>query len=224
MRRRLRVPNHEIVVVPRGRDPEYLGVRSPERANRARETFGLESGRPLVVAVARHFHMKGLDILLRAFPLVVGSVPEALLVIAGRDGPATPELRQLIAEGGMQDNVELVGYRPDVPDLMTAADVMVLPSRAEGSPGALIEAMALELPVVASDIPSVRDIAGGEPPSAVLTRLESFEEMSIGITNVLQTPELAAELAERGRQRFVDSYTIEAVAERMKSFYEDSVR
>lgn len=220
MRQRLRVPNHTIVVVPRGRDPKTLGVRSPERAARARQSFGVEPGRPLILAAARHFHMKGLDILLRAFPLVLEAVPEATLLIAGREGPATPDLLRLIETGGVGDGVVVMGYRSDVPDLMTAADVFVLPSRAEGSPGVLIEALGLEAPTVASDIPSVREIAGGDPPVAVLSPLESIEDMARGIVNVIEDPGAARAMARAGRQRFLDSYTIEAVARQMKDFYE----
>ncbi len=223
MKERLRIPKHRMVVVPRGRDPETLGVRSPERAARARQSFAVETGRPLVLAAARHFHMKGLDILLRAFPYVLESTPDAVLLIAGRDGPATPELHRLAKEGGVEANVRFMGYRPDVPDLMTATDVFVLPSRAEGSPGVLIEALALEAPTVASDIPSVVEIAGEDPSVVVLSPLESVEDMARGIVGLIENQAEARLLADSGRKRFLENYTIEAVAQRTRDLYDTVV-
>lgn len=223
MRTRLMLPNRDIVVVPRGRDAERLGVRSPERARLARESAGVSHDRPIVLAASRHYHMKGLDILVRAFSIVNRALPDALLLIAGRDGPSTPVLQQLIVEGNLGHSVKLMGYRSDVPELMTAADVFVLPSRAEGSPGALIEAMALEAPSVASDILSVREIAGVRPPAAALTELESVDEMAGAIIDLILDPERARTLAALGRERFLARFTIEAVAKGMKSFYEGSI-
>ncbi len=219
MAQRLRISPDRVTVIPRGRDPERLGRRTSERRTAARAKLGVADDEALVLAAGRHFHFKGLDVLVAAMPKVRSIIPTARLVVAGREGPATPELRELIAAGGVENAVDLIGYRTDIPDLMTAADVFVLPSRAEGSPGALIEAMALEVPVVAADIPSVREIAGDAAPTMLLTPPDAPEPLAAAVADVLGDEQAARQLAASAYKRFLDAYTIDVVADRTAELY-----
>ncbi len=219
MSRRLRVRRDKIVVIPRGRDPEQLGRRTAERRRAARAELGVADDVPVVFAAGRHFHLKGLDLLVSAMPNVRSVFPKARLVIAGREGPATAEIHDRIVEGDLGGSVDMIGYRPDVPDLMTAADAFVLPSRAEGSPGVLLEAMALEVPIVASDIPSVREVAGTLQPTMLLSPLGAPERLAAAIADLLGDRDAAAALATAARRRFLDNYTIDGIAERTMQLY-----
>ena len=219
MAKRLWVPSRKIEVITRGRDSERLGTRTDARRNRTRAELGVDDGAVLVLAAARHYHLKGLDVLIAAFAEVVGEVPNAVLFIAGRSGPATPELERLIAEHDLGSAVSLIGYRSDVADLMCAADVFVLPSRAEGSPGALIEAMALEVPTVASDIPSVRELVGTSGEIAMLSPVGSSVEMARAITDLIEHPAKAAAMVTAGRQRYVDRHAMNAIADATVALY-----
>ncbi len=224
MAQRLRIPRSKIDVIPRGRDPEKLGTRTETRRRRMRSSLGIADGRPLLFAAGRHFHFKGLDVAAAAMRNVCAVHPEARLLIAGRYGPATAELRSIIASVGKPGVIELIGYRRDVPDLMAAADVFVLPSRAEGSPGVLLEAMALEAPVVASDIPSVREIAGSSETTMVLTPPDAPERLAAAIIDVLGDDQAARSLAAAARRRFLTEYTIDSVADRMVDLYRSCLR
>ncbi len=225
MAQRLRVRTDKIDVIPRGRDPERLGTRSAVRHEKARAALGLGAGDgPIVLAAGRHYHLKGLDLVVAAWPKVVAAFPGAHLLVAGREGPATADLARLIEDGGVEEAVTLLGYRPDVPELMCAADVFVLPSRAEGSPGVLIEAMALELPTVATHIPSVREIAGGGAPTALLVPLDSPEDMAAAIITLLGDAAFAGRLAASGRDRYLSNYTMGAVADATVALYERCMR
>lgn len=223
MAERLGISRSKIDVVPRGRSQAKLGERSPERRADVRSRLGVPDGVPLVLAAGRHYHMKGLDVLVSAFSHVRGAVPEARLLIAGRKGPSTPHLERLIGADDLGGSVELLGYRSDVPDLMCGADVFVLPSRAEGSPGALIEAMALELPAVASDIPSVAEIGGDTEEIVELFPVESVTAAAEAIVTLLQNPGLAQARAQRGRDRYLACYTLDRVADRMVEFFKRSI-
>jgi len=219
MARRLLVPRDRIDVVPRGRDAERLGRRMPERRAAAREALGVVSETPLVLAVARHEYQKGLDVLIEAFPRVLRGVPEARLLVAGRDGGHTPALSEAIERHRMNDAAILLGARDDVPDLLCAADVFVAPSRWEGLPGSVLEAMALEAPIVASDIPTVLE-AVGEDSAALLVPAGDPDALADAITTALLDRSAAAERARRARARFLERFTLEAVAAGMLSFYE----
>lgn len=223
MSERLRIPRSKIDVIPRGRSAQSLGVRTEERRRKARADLGIADDEPLVMAAGRHYHTKGLDVLVGGFPMVRAAVPDARLVILGRDGPSTSELRTLIDEGGIADSVMLAGYRDDVSDLMCGADVFVLPSRAEGSPGALIEAFALEAPAVASDIPSVTELAGDTAEIVKLFPVGSRSGMAEAVVSLLRNPDVAKELARRGRERFLARYTLDRVADGMVAFFKRSL-
>lgn len=224
MVRRLRIGAAKVEVIPRGRDPERLGRRDAERRRRTRASLGVAPAVPLVLAAGRHYHMKGLDVVVSAWPEVVTAFPEAKLLIAGREGPATMELRRLVEEAGVEQSVTLLGYRSDLPDLMAAADVFVLPSRAEGSPGVLIEAMALELPAVASEIPSVRELAGPGDRVMELVPVGSPDHLAKGIVCLLRDRDLACRLAAAARERFERNYTMDAVADATVALYEHCAR
>src|SRR6185437_163485 len=78
--------------------------------------------------------------------------------IAGRGGEETA-LRALARETGLEQQIHLLGFRPDVPDILAAADIFVMPSLSEGLPLALVEAMAASLPVIASDVGGIPEVA-----------------------------------------------------------------
>ncbi|MGI8684200.1 MAG: glycosyltransferase family 4 protein [Acidimicrobiales bacterium] len=210
MQERLRIPAGRIEVVPRGRDPEVLGRRTPERRAAARLALGVPTGVPLVLAAARQEPQKGLDVLLDAWPSVIERVPAARLVVAGRDGAASAALLRRAAEVG----AALLGDRPDVADLLVGADAFAFPSRWEGAGGALLEAMALETPVVTSDLPPARELLDG---AAAFVPPEDPAALAGALVAVLtRRPDAAVADA---RQRFVDRYTVDAVVARMATFY-----
>jgi glycosyltransferase involved in cell wall biosynthesis len=216
MAARLRVPRERIQVVPRGRDPVALGTRTPARRAAARATLGLEPDTPLVLAAARHEHQKGLDVLLAAFPAVAQAVPGARLAIAGRTGNQTPRLRAAADASGLGPAVSLLGARRDVAELLCAADVFVVPSRWEGFGGVLLEAMALEASIVASDLPAVREAVGD---TALLVPPERPAELAAAVTATLADPAAAASRGRRARERFLAGFTVDRVADAMADLY-----
>ncbi len=218
MANRLRIDPGRITVIPRGRNPADLGRRDPERTARARDTLGVATDEVMLLAAGRHYHYKGLDRIVAAMPSIVERLPSARLFIAGRSGPSTDALTRLAAKGGAGDRIELLGHRPDLPELMCGADVLVLPSRAEGSPGVLIEAMALETPVVAADIPSVREVA---PDDQVL--LVEGEVWASAILEAMSDPEATSARVGAARDRFEARYTTDAVADATIEFYHSVV-
>jgi glycosyltransferase involved in cell wall biosynthesis len=219
MSQRLRIRRELIDVIPRGRDPELLGERTTARRMTSRAALGLEAEIPVILAVARQEHQKGLDVLLDAFPAVLAAVPEARLIVAGREGQVTPALRSAVRRLRLERQVRFLGQRSDVPDLLCAADVFVLPSRWEGLGGTLLEAMALQTPIVASDIAPVREIVTDDG-SATLVRPEDALALSDALIATLKDPDRATGLATTARARFVESFTVDRVSERMVGFYE----
>jgi glycosyltransferase involved in cell wall biosynthesis len=108
---------------------------------------------PHIIALGRFTPEKGFDLLLRAFAIVASRHPDVRLRIAG-DGPLRKDLEQLAGDLEVAGRVDWLGQRHDVGHLLSSGDIYVLPSRFEGFPNALCEAMAAGAPVVAYDCPS----------------------------------------------------------------------
>jgi glycosyltransferase involved in cell wall biosynthesis len=219
MSKRLHVAPKKIDVVWRGRDADRLGTPSGERKKRARESL-MVGDAPVVLHPARIDKQKGVDITVRAFATVRAAVPGSVLLLAGRYGNAADEVRQIADDIG-SEGIRFLGERGDVPDLMCAADVISFPTRWEGLGGALIEAMALEVPFVATDIPAVREVTGGVAFALVPT--ERPDVLAEHLIDVLRSPEAAACSVQRGRERYLGNFTIAQSATRMREFYDRSL-
>jgi glycosyltransferase involved in cell wall biosynthesis len=123
---------------------------------------------PQLVAVGRLCHQKGFDLLLSAMPRVREALPHARLAILGQ-GPLGKELEIQAQKLGLQDAVRFWGFQQNPWTFIEHADVFVLPSRYEGLPNALLEAMALHKPIVATDCPgAVGEIASCIPGMTVI--------------------------------------------------------
>jgi glycosyltransferase involved in cell wall biosynthesis len=212
----LGVRRQRFAVVPRGRDPERLGAPTAERRRAVRERLGLPLSTPIVLSVARNERQKRLDLLVEAFAAVVAKVPDAVLIQAGRPGAETPLLERLIREEGLQERVRLLGRRADVADLLSAADVFAFSSAWEGLGGSLIEAMAMQVPIVAFDIPPVRETAGAV---ATLVPFGDTDALGRGLLDVLADAERRRQMAGQGAARFARVYRMESVARQMGAVY-----
>lgn len=228
MSRRLAVRRSLIDVVPRGRDGALLAAARGRRA-RTRAELGLAKDVPVLLAAARQEHQKGLDVLLTAFARVRREVPDAVLLLAGPEGSRTPALRELAARvggtgdfAGVAEAVRFMGHRDDVPDLMGAADVFVLPSRWEGLGSVLIEAMGVGTPIVASDLPPVREITGSGD-CATLVPPDSPDALAAALCSALTEREKTGMRAAAALRRFGEEYTIDSVCDRMVAFYERAI-
>ena len=215
---RLGIAYAEIDVVPRGRDPKNLPFRANALHERTRAALGISECTPVVLAVGRHEPQKGLGHLLDALSLVAAEYPDAVVLIAGKDGRSSEGLRALA--NGIPLDIRFLGHRTDVPALLSAADVLCFPSEREGSPGTLIEALAVGCPVVASAIPPVIEVVGGVDDCAVtLTLVGDSHEIGVALNRTLREAGLLEVRLLRGRSRFERLYSIDSVVERMIEFF-----
>lgn len=223
MGRRLLIDTQRIDVIPRGRSPEALGRRTAARRATARSELGVAPDDLVVLAVARHEYQKGLDTLVESIASLAAAHPSLRLVVAGRYGSETATIRAAVDRHGLGERVELLGSRDDVPELMCAADVLAMSSRWEGFGGVMIEALALELPVVATAIGPAVEILGGTDPVGLLVAPDDPGAIAAGIEQSLADPTAAADRARRGRDRFLDRYTTAKVAVEMSEFFERAI-
>ena len=131
------VPKHKLAFLP-----------NPLAATPASETATFAA--PTVITVGRLVEQKGIDVLLAAWAKVAPSLPDWRLALVG-DGPLAGELKEQARKLGVEDSVDWVGHVSDPFPLLRGAKLFVLTSRFEGTPNALLEAMACGLPAVVSD-------------------------------------------------------------------------
>jgi glycosyltransferase involved in cell wall biosynthesis len=220
--RALRLRPERITVIPRGRDAGRLGSATPERKREARHRLGLDPEASIIVNVGRQEYQKGQSYLLEAMATVVGVHPRARLLIVGREGHATPGLQAKLAEHGLEGHVDFVGFRTDIPDFLAAADIFAFPSLYEGLGGAVIEAMALGLPVVASEIGPLREVVEHDGSGYLFAPGEPAE-LARRLISLIEHPETASRFGNRGRVLFEEKFTIARNAERMIELYRSIV-
>jgi len=218
----LSVPPSAITVVPRGRDPERYQPPSEGRRSTVRARLGVRPGEPLLLTVGRQEPQKGQHYLIDAFGQVLATEPHAKLALVGGPGAASDALRARIEGLGLSERIMLLGRRDDVPDLLAAADLFVLSSLWEGLPNVVIEAMATGLPVVATDIAPVRE-AVDAGRSAVLAAPADPEDLARAMIEVLADPARRVAMGRRGREVFLERFTIGPVADSMVALYAELV-
>lgn len=157
--RSLRLDPSSVIVVPRSRRRTELGEPSPERRAAVRAALGISDRHFVVLHVGREDHQKGHLDLLRGFAVLAAERDDLVLVLAGRRGNASSEIDVLVTPA-LSNRMRRLGHVEHVADLLACADVFVFPSLYEGLGGAVLEAMALEVPVVASDIPALVEVLG----------------------------------------------------------------
>jgi glycosyltransferase involved in cell wall biosynthesis len=214
--RYLDVPVDRIAVVRRGFDFAKLETasRGPFEASAWPDGSGLR-----MLTVGRLTPQKGLRYLVEAMPAVLERSPDAHLLVAG-GGPLEAELRDLAAARGVAGAVAFAGVRRDVPTLLAAADVFVLPSLWEGAAGALVEAMGLGVPVVVTDDPALREIAGD---SAVYSPPRDPGAIAAAVAAVGRDLEAARTRARDAVARVRSQHDIAANTRRLEAVYDEAL-
>jgi glycosyltransferase involved in cell wall biosynthesis len=121
---------------------------------------------------------------------------------------------------GMADRVKFLGFRDDVPSLLQAMDVFVLPSLSEGLPLSVLEALSLKKPVVASDVGGIPEIIENGV-TGYLVPPENPEALAEKITLLLQNPERAAVIGQAGRRRVEEDFSLPRMIREHQSLYEE---
>jgi glycosyltransferase involved in cell wall biosynthesis len=220
--RDLRIPAERITVIERGRDPSRLGSPTPVRRDRARNRLGLSRRDEVVVSVGRQEYQKGQRYLIEAMARLSRQRPRAVLLIAGREGHASAELRRVWRETELGDRIRFLGHVEDVPEVLAAGDVFVFPSLYEGLGGAVIEAMAVGLPVVATDMKVMQEVLEAGR-NAILVPPASVPDLAAAVVRLLSDEETRRQLGERSRSIFEERFTLDGTVHRMRALYEKVV-
>lgn len=184
-----------------------------------------DPGRPerTVICVARLAYSKGIDVLLHAWGRMMStssewSVPlKPKLLLAG-DGELRSQLEHITAKLNIQHSVEFLGSRSDIIDLLQQSWGFVLPSRSEGMPNALLEAMACGLPCVATRVSGSEDIIANGL-NGILVEPEQPAQMADALRCLIEDTELAQRLGREGRATVVREYQLTHIVQQCLDLY-----
>ena len=171
-----------------------------------------------VVYVARIGFPKGHDDLLQAWRLLIGEPPAKSLILVGPDA-MDGEMQRLADKLGLLSSIEFLGARHDVAEILSQSDIGVFPSLQEGLPLALLEKMAMELPVVVSDIPQLTAIVS-DGENGLTFKRGNAEDLADKIRLLIGDSRLRRELGRNARRTVEESYGSHNIAEPTEEVYE----
>jgi glycosyltransferase involved in cell wall biosynthesis len=210
------IPKGKCVVLRQGIDIVEFSPSAERRAD-MRTEMGVR-GEFIWLTAGRIVPAKDYPNLLRAFARVRGARSDAQLWIAGEAaGQEASKVRALAADLGLDDSVRWLGLRRDLPALLDAADGFVLGSAWEGMPLAVGEAMAMEKPVVATDVGGVRELVG---ESGVVVPPKDSEALAVAMLNIMQrAPEGRYTLGRAARECIQSSFSMDTRADEWEALY-----
>lgn len=188
-----------------------------------REHLGVSTADLLVGTVGNINPAKGYVYLLRSIPMVLDHLPNTRFVVVGAEFETQSAyismLHSLVKRLGIENQVTFLGQRNDIPELLASFDLFVLPSVNEGTPLAIMEAMAMEKPVVATNVGGVLDVVVQGETGIVVTS-EDPCLLADAIVSLLRNPSRRIAMGKKGRQRVEKYFTLEACTEAHKEIYE----
>ena len=219
VRRRLTDEGYDaakIVVIHNGIELSRY-TKKPAELGLHRE-LGVAPTTPLVAVFARLNELKGIEYFLRAAAGLIEHFNDVRFLIVG-DGASRPELEKYVERLGLSKHVVFLGFRLDVPTLLSEIAVSVLPTLSEGFSNSLLEAMAASVPVVATDV-------GGNPEvvekgvTGLLVPPRDAEALARAIGQFLDQPSLGTKFGVAGRERVSKRFTLEQMTQSTERLYE----
>ena len=187
--------------------------------------LGIEPGKKVIGIVARLVQEKGYLELFKAFRMVLNKFPNTLLLVIG---PEEPEKRDAIDSNivrrySIQNNVIFLGERTDVDEIYSLMDIFVLPTHREGVGASILEASAMEKPVIVSNTGGCPE-AIEDNKTGILIPLKDAERLYQAIIYLFNNPEKAKEMGRQGRRKILKEFNETLVFDRMKTEYERLIR
>ena len=200
-------------LVNRGVDVHIFKPEGP--MSEIRREFGVEKDDILLLFVGRLDLVKGVPYLLDATRRLMGEYRQVKLLIVG-DGCMSENYKSLAQD--YEGRIIFAGYRRDIPDLMRASDIFILPSISEGAANVVMEASASGLAVIATDVGGVPDIVE-DGITGLLVKPKDPDSLYAALLNLLASPDLVREMGIAGRNRMVNRYGWEVVCTQVDENY-----
>ncbi len=206
------VPENKIQVVRSSINLSHINV-SPY----TKSELGIEENKKILINAGALVPHKDHLTLLNAFAMVIDSFPDTILLIVG-SGPLQESIQSRVDALKLNQHVQMLGYRNDVPRLIRTADLYVSSSWSEGLGTSILEALACEKPVIATEAGGVSEMVI-DHNTGLLVPNQNPEELAKAINYMLSNPEEAKKMAKRGRAHIEKHFTVERMVDETVSVY-----
>lgn len=209
------LPPEKIRVLNNGVDVDRFAISHCDRE----QLFpGVGSRLQLIMVVANMYsRVKGHASLISAASYVCRDFPKAIFVLIG-DGKERPNLERQVIQMGLEKNFLFLGSRNDVPELLACCDLFVMPSEAEASPNALLEAMAAGLPVVGTCVGGIPEIIKNAV-NGLLVPPKNPHALAEAILRILQYPQFAKQLSQAGQEMVRAQFGFDHLLAQLEQLY-----
>ena len=190
-------------------------IETQKRANR--RTWNIPADAFVIGIVSKLWEGKGHATLIEGFSLAASAVPGCRLVIVG-EGPLRPELENLARRKGVEDKVVLTGFQREVAQMISMFDLAVLPSFFEGMGRVLLEAMAMGIPVIGSDVGGIPDLVRQGKEGLLISPGDPLA-LAEAIRAVASNPQMAKKMGDAGKKRVSEQFSARDMVRRIERVY-----
>ncbi len=212
----------KMVKIYSGIEPDRFHPVSEEEKMRLRRKWGLRDQDAVIGIVSKLWEGKGHELLIRAFKRIKKEKGEARLMIAG-EGYLMEFLKGLSARLELSDAVIFTGFMEDVPQIIATFDVAVLPSYFEGMGRVLLEAMAMEKPVVGTAVGGIPDLIE-QGLNGYLVSPGNEKELASAVLKILNDKSLAVKMGQAGRKKMTDRFSADTMVRSIEKVYSELLK
>jgi glycosyltransferase involved in cell wall biosynthesis len=213
-----KIPAHKVSVIYNGLDQaRWIPETGPQEREAWRSFYGLAPGAPAVGGVGRLHYQKNFPLFLEVAEAVSRRFPQAVFLIAG-EGPDRVLLEELSRRLGIAPKVRFLGFVKEMREFYLALDLLLFPTRFEGTCLTTLEALAMGVPVVASRVDGIGEILA-DGKDGLLIPPEAKEFFVAGVIRLLEDRALARRLARAGQKKVRRHFSAEAMVRQVEALY-----
>lgn len=192
------------------------------RLDKLKYELKIENDMVILLVGARIEKVKNHDLLIEALKILNQNGINRYCCLLAGEGPLEKELREKVKSYNLQDNIRFLGFRKDIYDLIKLSDVVVLTSEKEGIPRILMESMAFEKPIVATNVLGTKELVCNEE-TGLLSQYPDAKQLSENLSNIIKDKYLREKMGKCGRERIERYFTEDIVAKRLDKLYKESL-
>jgi glycosyltransferase involved in cell wall biosynthesis len=211
-----KMPTGKVLLMPNAIALEEFRMPTPEEVAGQRTRLGIEASWRVIGTVAKLRIEKGIEYLLESVPAVITACPRTIFIIVG-DGPLRGQLEGRARQLNIDRNVLFVGYREDVSQILSAFDIKVLPSLTEGLSLAILEAMAMGKPIIATQVGGTGEVLK-DGQTGLLIPPKDSPALAEKIIYLLENPDIARRLGMRAQEES-KKYDVNGYVRRLEELY-----
>ena len=215
------VGESKCVVIPSGIELNIYRELTLEDKNKRKKKIGIPEEALVVGTVGRLVPVKGPEFMIKASPHIISKSPQTRIVFAG-DGPLKENLQELAKETGTDTNIVFLGWRDDIPRILSIFDIFLLPSLNEGMGRVLAEAMALGKPIVASNVGGVPDLVT-HGKNGFLVPAENPEELAKHTQLLLEDKDKREKMGKAGK-KMASGFAHDAMVQKIANLYDELMK